>query len=37
MQILIIINEKPAPDEKAYNALRIAAQFQKDDTKMPAK
>ena len=33
MQILIIINEKPAPDEKAYNALRIAAQFQKDDTK----
>lgn len=31
MQILIIINGKPEVDEKAYNALRIAAQFQKDD------
>ncbi len=31
MQILIIVNEKPANDEKAYNALRIAAQFQKDN------
>src|SRR5687767_5239705 len=33
MQILIIVNEKPGADEKAYNALRIAAQFQKDDGK----
>jgi uncharacterized protein involved in oxidation of intracellular sulfur len=31
MQILIILNEKPTTNEKAYNALRIAAQFQKDD------
>jgi uncharacterized protein involved in oxidation of intracellular sulfur len=31
MKILVIINEKPAADEKAYNAVRIAAQFQKDD------
>lgn len=31
MKVLIIINEKPAPDEKAYNAIRIAAQFQKDN------
>jgi uncharacterized protein involved in oxidation of intracellular sulfur len=31
MKILIIINEKPSHDEKAYNAVRIAAQFQKDD------
>jgi uncharacterized protein involved in oxidation of intracellular sulfur len=31
MKILIILNEKPGPDEKAYNAMRIAAQFQKDD------
>lgn len=33
MQLLIIVNEKPTADEKAYNALRIAAQFQKDDVK----
>jgi uncharacterized protein involved in oxidation of intracellular sulfur len=33
MQILIIVNEKPTDNEKAYNALRIAAQFQKDDAK----
>lgn len=31
MQILIIVNEKPSANEKAYNALRIAAQFQKDN------
>jgi len=31
MKILIIINDKPGPDEKAYNAIRIAAQFQKDN------
>lgn len=31
MQILIILNEKPGSDEKSYNALRIAAQFQKDN------
>jgi uncharacterized protein involved in oxidation of intracellular sulfur len=31
MKVLIIVNEKPALNEKAYNALRIAAQFQKDD------
>ena len=30
MKILFILNERPAPDEKAYNAIRIAAQFQKD-------
>ena len=30
VKILIIINEKPAACEKAYNAIRIAAQFQKD-------
>jgi len=30
MQILIIVNEKPTNNEKAYNALRIGAQFQKD-------
>ena len=32
MKILIIINERPGKDEKAYNAIRIAAQFQKDDS-----
>jgi uncharacterized protein involved in oxidation of intracellular sulfur len=31
MKTLIIINEKPAPDEKAYNAIRIASQLQKDN------
>ena len=31
MKILIIINDKPEKNEKAYNAVRIAAQFQKDD------
>ncbi len=31
MKTLIIINEKPNPDEKAYNAIRIAAQLQKDN------
>lgn len=31
MKILIIINEKPGTDEKAYNAMRIAGQFQKDN------
>jgi uncharacterized protein involved in oxidation of intracellular sulfur len=31
MKILIIINEKPTANEKAYNAIRIAAQFQKDN------
>lgn len=31
MKILIIINHKPAADEKAYNAVRIARQFQKDN------
>ena len=30
MKILFILNERPAADEKAYNAIRIAAQFQKD-------
>jgi uncharacterized protein involved in oxidation of intracellular sulfur len=30
MKTLIIINEKPEPSEKAYNAIRIAAQLQKD-------
>jgi uncharacterized protein involved in oxidation of intracellular sulfur len=30
MKILIIINGKPGPDEKAFNAIRIAGQFQKD-------
>ncbi|HYG51982.1 MAG TPA: DsrE family protein [Flavobacteriales bacterium] len=32
MKILIILNERPAADEKAYNAIRIAAQIQKDDS-----
>jgi len=31
MKITIIINEKPSIDEKAYNAIRIAAQFLKDN------
>lgn len=31
MKILIIINEKPGADEKAYNAIRIAGQFYKDN------
>lgn len=30
MKILIVLNNRPAPDERAYNAIRIAAQFQKD-------
>lgn len=32
MKILMIINEKPGVDEKAYNAIRIAAQLQKDNS-----
>jgi uncharacterized protein involved in oxidation of intracellular sulfur len=32
MKILIIINERPALNEKAYNAVRVAAQFQKDNS-----
>lgn len=30
MQVLIIINESPLANEKAYNALRIGIQLQKD-------
>jgi uncharacterized protein involved in oxidation of intracellular sulfur len=30
MNILIIINESPLANEKAYNALRTGMQFQKD-------
>ena len=32
MKITFIINERPANDEKAYHAVRIAAQFQKEDS-----
>jgi uncharacterized protein involved in oxidation of intracellular sulfur len=32
MKTLIIINEKPSANEKAYNAVRIADQLQKDDS-----
>jgi uncharacterized protein involved in oxidation of intracellular sulfur len=32
MKTLIIINEKPGADEKAYNAIRIAGQLQKDNS-----
>ena len=30
MKVLIIINDAPYGSEKAYNALRIAMQLQKD-------
>ncbi len=31
MNVLIIINHKPNQDEMAYNAIRLALQFQKGD------
>ena len=34
MDILIIINESPLANEKAYNALRMGIQFQKDGHKV---
>jgi len=34
MNILIIINDSPLANEKAYNALRTGIQFQKDGHKL---
>ena len=34
MKVLIIINDAPYGTEKAYNALRVAMQLQKEDLRL---